>query len=85
MGIDQLFNLEGKMALVTGGTHGIGMASAMALGQAGARVCVNGRDPGKLEKAKTQYAEAGLDVHTPVFDVTDSNDVDRGEHRIRRC
>ncbi|MBT8038650.1 MAG: gluconate 5-dehydrogenase [Gammaproteobacteria bacterium] len=82
MAIEHLFDLEGKVALVTGGTHGIGMACAMALGQAGAHVCVNGRNEKKLEKAKAQYAGAGLDVHTLVFDVTDSEDVDRGISQI---
>ena len=44
MSVLDLFNLEGKVALVTGGTHGIGMACGMALGQAGAKVCVNDID-----------------------------------------
>ena len=82
MSVFDLFNLEGKVALVTGGTHGIGMACGMALGQAGAKVCVNDIDEEKLANAKEEYADAGLDVYTLVFDVTDEADVDRGISQI---
>jgi gluconate 5-dehydrogenase len=82
MSVLDLFNLEGKIALVTGGTHGIGMACAVALGQAGAKVCVNDIDEEKLANAKKEYAEAGLDVYTLVFDVTDEADVDTGISQI---
>ena len=82
MGVSDLFNLEGKVALVTGGTHGIGMACGMALGQAGAKICVNDIDEEKLANAKKEYAEAGLDVYTLVFDVTDEASVDAGISEI---
>ena len=82
MGVLDLFNLEGKVALVTGGTHGIGMACGMALGQAGAKVVVNDIDEEKLANAKKEYAEAGLDVYTLVFDVTDEASVDAGISEI---
>lgn len=76
--IQELFDLTGKVALITGGTHGIGMAIGMVLGKAGARICVNDLDPSKLEEAKRQYTESGIDVFTLVFDVTSEEDVDRG-------
>ena len=82
MNVLDLFKLEGKVALVTGGTHGIGMACGMALGQAGATVCINGRDPAKLEDARKVFAEAGLDVYTLAFDVTSEADVDAGISQI---
>jgi gluconate 5-dehydrogenase len=82
MSILDLFRLEGKTTLVTGGTHGIGMACGMALGQAGATMCINGRDPAKLERARETYAAAGIEVHAQVFDVTDPADVDRGISKI---
>ena len=82
MSVLDLFNLEGKIALVTGGTHGIGLACGMALGQAGAKVCVNDIDEEKLANAKKEYAEAGLDVYTLVFDVTDEADVEKGISQI---
>lgn len=82
MGVLDLFNLEGKVALVTGGTHGIGMACGMALGQVGAKVVVNDIDEEKLANAKKEYAEAGLDIYTLVFDVTDEASVDAGISEI---
>ena len=82
MGVLDLFKLEGKVALVTGGTHGIGMACGMALGQAGAKVCINDLSEEKLQTAKKEFAEAGLDVYTLVFDVTDEADVDAGISKI---
>jgi len=39
--IQELFDLKGKTALITGGTHGIGMAIGKILGKAGAKICVN--------------------------------------------
>jgi gluconate 5-dehydrogenase len=80
--IQELFDLSGKVALVTGGTHGIGMAVGKVLGQAGARVCVNDISEEKLESCKATYAEAGIDVYTLKFDVTSEEDVDRGITQI---
>ncbi len=82
MGVMDLFNLEGKVALITGGTHGIGMAVGMVLGQAGAKICVNDIDEEKLESAKKEYAAAGIDAYTQVFNVTDEADVDAGISKI---
>ncbi len=72
----KLFDLTGKNALVTGATHGIGMAIAVGLAEAGARVIINGRDPEKLHVAKTECAEKGIQIHTYAFDVTDEEAVE---------
>ncbi|VGO23478.1 gluconate 5-dehydrogenase [Pontiella sulfatireligans] len=82
MSVMDLFNLEGKVALVTGGTHGIGMAVGMVLGQAGAKVCVNDIDEEKLESAKAAYAAAGIDAYLLKFNVCDEADVDAGISKI---
>ncbi|PTN09220.1 gluconate 5-dehydrogenase [Mangrovibacterium marinum] len=76
--MNELFDLSGKVALVTGGTHGIGMAIAKTLGQAGAKICVNDLSEEKLAQAKEEYKAAGIDAFTVKFDVTNEEDVDRG-------
>ncbi len=74
----ELFDLTGKVALVTGGTHGIGLAIGILLGKAGARVCVNDRTEDKLEACRKDFAKEQLDVFTLIFDVTSEEDVNRG-------
>ena len=74
----KMFDLTGKVALITGGTHGIGMAIAKALAQAGAKICVNDLLEDRLVACKKSYAEVGIDVFTVVFDVTKEDDVDKG-------
>ena len=72
-----LFDLSGKTALVTGGTHGLGMAIATGLAQAGARIVINDVFADKLEEAKKVYAENGIQVSTYVLNVTDEEAVER--------
>lgn len=74
----ELFDLTGKVALVTGGTHGIGMAIGKLLAKAGASVCVNDLSEDKLAACRQSFRDDGLDVFTVVFNVTDEADVDRG-------
>jgi gluconate 5-dehydrogenase len=66
-----LFNLTGKIALITGGTHGLGMAMAKALGQAGATLVINGHTKEKMEKALNEYNRQHLTAQGYLFDVTD--------------
>jgi len=72
----KLFDLTGKNALVTGGTHGIGMALATGLAEAGATIIVNDMFPDKLETAKEEYAKIGINIHTYVLNVTDEDAVE---------
>lgn len=65
------FSLEGKVALVTGASHGIGMAIAEAFAYAGATICFNCSSEGSKEKAIKAYAEKGIQAHGYVCDVTD--------------
>lgn len=66
-----LFDLSGRTALVTGSSRGIGFAIAEALGTAGARIVLNGRDPAALDDAAARLRESGIEASTSVFDVTD--------------
>lgn len=70
-----LFNLENKVALITGGTHGLGMAMAKALGQQGATLVINGNTPSKMENALSEYRNDGLKCHGYLFNVTDEDQV----------
>jgi len=71
----ELFSLAGKRALITGGTHGLGMAMAKALGRAGASLIINGHSPERLDKALSEYRKDGLKATGCLFDVTKENDV----------
>jgi gluconate 5-dehydrogenase len=80
----ELFDLTGKVALVTGGTHGIGLAIGLILGKAGARICVNDRAEDKLGGCREAFARENLEVYSLVFDVTDEADVNRGISLIEK-
>jgi gluconate 5-dehydrogenase len=73
-----LFDLTGKVALVTGGTHGIGLAVGILLGKAGASVCVNDLNEEKLQACRESFEKEGLEVFVLKFNVTDESDVNRG-------
>lgn len=66
-----LFDLTGKTALVTGSSQGIGYALAEGLGNAGARIVLNGRDRSKLDKAAENLKQKNIDISIAVADVTD--------------
>ena len=65
-----LFNLTGKRALITGGTHGLGMAMAEGLAQAGAELVITGTTPSKMEDALHYYRSKGYKASGYLFDVT---------------
>ncbi|MDH6252529.1 gluconate 5-dehydrogenase [Chryseobacterium sp. H1D6B] len=66
-----LFDLSGKTAVVTGGTHGLGMAMAEGLAAAGAELAVTSTTPSKLEEALNYYRGKGYEATGYLFDVTD--------------
>ncbi|MBE0548077.1 MAG: SDR family oxidoreductase [Rubrivivax sp.] len=65
------FRLDGRVALVTGSSAGIGYALARGLCQTGATLVLNGRDPARLAVAQQALADEGLAVHARAFDVCD--------------
>jgi gluconate 5-dehydrogenase len=78
------FRLNGRRALITGSSGGIGLALARALGQAGAAVILNGRNTGKLQAAAQLLRTEGLSVSTAGFDVTDADAVRQGIDAIEK-
>jgi gluconate 5-dehydrogenase len=70
-----LYDLKGKRALITGGTHGLGMSMAKGLGMAGAELIINDLSKEKIEEALLQYKQADLKAYGYQFDVTDDDAV----------
>ncbi|WP_299604055.1 gluconate 5-dehydrogenase [uncultured Aquimarina sp.] len=71
-----LFDIKGKNALITGATHGLGMAMAKGLGLAGATIIVNGNSSQeKIDNAVTTYTNLGIKAKGYKFDVTNENEV----------
>ena len=82
MSYDQLFDLTGKRALVTGSSRGIGFELARGLASAGAEIVVNGRDQERLSAAADQLRDEGATIHEMVFDVTDAEQVAASINRL---
>jgi len=78
MSVLERFRLNGRRALITGSSTGIGFALAQALCEAGAHVVLNGRDATRLAQAEKKLLDVGLDVSTCGFDVTDAQAVQSG-------
>ncbi|MFY0691946.1 MAG: glucose 1-dehydrogenase [Paracoccaceae bacterium] len=71
------FRLDGKRALVTGGSRGIGLGCAVALAEAGAHVTIAARGGAELRAAAAEMSAAGLAVEAAVLDVSDLSAVER--------
>ncbi len=77
-----VFDLSGRMALITGSSRGIGLALAEGLGKAGARIVVNGRTAATVEAARDRLAARGIAAATSIFDATDPSAVQAAVARI---
>lgn len=69
-------NLDGRRAVITGGSRGIGLAIAEALAAEGVHVSICGRDAETLASARTELARHGTNVHTAVCDVADAGAIE---------
>ena len=78
-----LFDLTGKVALVTGATHGLGMAMAKGIGKAGATVIINGNSSQeKIDKAVEIFKSELIQAFGYRFDVTNEEEVQKAIARI---
>ncbi len=77
------FSLEGKVALVTGASHGIGFGIACALHAAGATIAFNSSNQAHLDSGLTAFEQAGVPARGYVCDVTDESDVRAMVAKIR--
>lgn len=73
----ELFELRGRVALITGASKGLGRSMAMALGEAGADIVMVARGPVKLAEAEKDVADMGVRTLTVAADVTVPEDVDK--------
>ncbi len=75
--IQQLFDLTGQVALVTGGSRGLGLQMAHALGEAGAKIMLSSRKAADLEEAAAQLQTAGIDARWIAADCGKEEDIRR--------
>ena len=75
--VQQLFDLNGKTALVTGGSRGLGLQMAHALGEAGARIMLSSRKADDLEQAAAELQAAGIDARWIAADCAIEADIHR--------
>ena len=77
--------MDSRAALITGGSSGIGLAIAQALGEDGYGITLSARRPEKLEEAAKGLADKGVEVNSVPANVTEEDDIKRvvGSHRER--
>jgi NAD(P)-dependent dehydrogenase (short-subunit alcohol dehydrogenase family) len=71
MNVSELFSLKGRVALITGGSRGLGLQIAEALGEVGARVVLTARKQAELDQAQAHLRERGIDAVTFACDLQD--------------
>ena len=85
MSVKQLFQLDGQVALVTGGSRGLGLQLAHALGEAGAKVLLSSRKASDLEEAVAELKAAGIDAQWIAADCANEADIrSLADEAIRR-
>ncbi|SNS20335.1 gluconate 5-dehydrogenase [Noviherbaspirillum humi] len=70
MGVKELFNIEGKVAMITGGSRGLGLQMAEALGEVGCRIAITARKADELRDAQAHLKSQGIEAETFVNDLS---------------
>ena len=70
MSVKQLFDLTGKVAIITGGSRGLGLQMAEALGEMGAKLAITARKADELAEAKAHLEKLGVEVLTITNDLS---------------
>lgn len=78
------FRLDGKVALVTGASYGIGFALATAFAKAGAKIAFNDRNQDKIDQGLADYAKEGIEAKGYIADVTKEDEVAHLIEEIKR-
>ena len=82
--VNAMFSLEGKVALVTGASYGIGFALATAFARAGAKIAFNDIKQELVDKGLAAYKEEGIDAKGYVCDVTNEEQVNELVAKIEK-
>ena len=77
MSVKKLMSLKGRVALITGGSRGLGLQIAEALAEMGANLALTARKADELAEAKAHLASSGVEVLTVVNDLAKSRDRSR--------
>jgi NAD(P)-dependent dehydrogenase (short-subunit alcohol dehydrogenase family) len=75
--VQQLFDLSGRVALVTGGSRGLGLQIAEALGEAGAKIMLTSRKSGDLQEASAHLQDKGIDTRWIAADASVPEEIER--------
>jgi gluconate 5-dehydrogenase len=82
MGVLETFRLDGKIALVTGGSRGLGLQIAEALGEAGARLAITARREPGLQEAASRLNERGIEAMSVTCDISNNEQVEEAVRSV---
>ena len=75
MSVKELFKLDGKIALITGGSRGLGLQMAEALGEMGCKIAITARKADELTEAQAHLEKQGVEVLTIVNDLSKTDQI----------
>jgi gluconate 5-dehydrogenase len=75
MSVKELFKLDGRVALITGGSRGLGLQMAEALGEMGCKLAITARKADELTEAKAHLQTMGFEVLTVVNDLSRTDQI----------